>query len=283
MKFSFLDIVAINMSNSNNHIPRLTITTSSSFHPNTSPTTMVPSTRSTIDEIREMTREQYADNLGGTDFDEDVVDVPVKRYPPLPDINQSGPGMPSHTFIRTEAILTAPKQRSPVKSKMVYHFAPTQRGHLPALNKGPLVPSILNTMDLDEDLPQNSTNLAPRAATYTSPGERIISPIKRPSAPSPPTSAQVKRLGQPSFASDYQDDDDEDDEVHQADTDELESQFFDETFHPVNPPIIMNNRRINHYGHNSRPTHMTQHHPSIAIGRSYDDWAHPLDSNDFDQ
>ena len=277
-KFCFLEIVTINMSNSNNHTPRLTVTTASSSYPNTSATTMIPTTRSTIDEVRE----QYSGNPTGADFDEEVMDVPVKKYPPLPDITQSGPGAASHTYVRTETTLIPPKQRSPVKSKMVYHFAPSQRGYLPALGKTSFMPTITNTMDLDEDLPQHSTSNAYRAATYTSPGERVISPIKRPSAPSPPTSAQVKRFGQPSFASDDQDDDDDEDH-HPSEQDEVESQLFDESFQQVNPPINTNNRRINHYGHHNRPAHLFESHPAIAIDRRYDDWAHPLDSNDFEQ
>ncbi|CAF2920718.1 unnamed protein product [Rotaria sp. Silwood2] len=82
---------------------------------------------------------------------------------------------------------------------MFYHFAPTQRGHLPALNKCPILPIISNVMDLDEDLLQCNTTIAHRTATYTSTSDRSMSLIKRPSAPSPPTSAQIKRPSQNAF------------------------------------------------------------------------------------
>lgn len=61
---------------------------------------------------------------------------------------------------------------------------------LPALEKT-INHSLQNTMDLDEDLPINPVCIGShnQRNVYTSPGDRIISPIKRPQAPSPPTSA----------------------------------------------------------------------------------------------
>ncbi len=59
---------------------------------------------------------------------------------------------------------------------------------LPALEKS-INHSLQNTMDLDEDLPMNPVNeTINRRGVYTSPGERLVSPVKRPQAPSPASS-----------------------------------------------------------------------------------------------
>lgn len=56
---------------------------------------------------------------------------------------------------------------------------------LPSLEKT-INHTIQNTMDLDEDLPMNpEPDRTNQRQIYTSPGDRIISPIKRPNAPSP--------------------------------------------------------------------------------------------------
>ena len=56
---------------------------------------------------------------------------------------------------------------------------------LPSLEKN-INHTIQSTMDLDEDLPMNpEPDRTNQRQIYTSPGDRIISPIKRPNAPSP--------------------------------------------------------------------------------------------------
>lgn len=76
-----------------------------------------------------------------------------------------------------------------------YHFS-TQKKHstkrLPALDKQY---NLHQAMDLDEDLPVNPVSInnhQNQRVAYTSPGERIVSPVKRPSAPSPPKSSYNK-------------------------------------------------------------------------------------------
>jgi hypothetical protein len=255
--------------------PRLTIThgsISQQHHPNTTTTATIPIIRSTIDDFREIVREQSFIIPNNTVHNS--VDVPIKKYPPLPDIN-----VPSlnHTFFRTETILTTPKQ--PQSKKQIFnHFAPTQRAHLPALNKRHILPTVSNVMDLDEDLPQCNTNTTYRAATYTSPGDRIISPIKRPSAPSPPTSAQIKRLGQNSFVDGEEKQDDE----HYSGFNDEDSQLFDEHFYHYQQPIIMSHRRIDHYNYNNRHGPIMERHPTIIINDGHDEHVHPLNSSDFE-
>ncbi|CAF1086178.1 unnamed protein product [Rotaria sp. Silwood1] len=268
------------MSSNTSTTPRLTMTNGSisqSNPPNTTTTATIPITRSTIDDFREIVREQSFIIPNNTDHDS--IDVPVKKYPPLPDITVPSNSTTNNTFFRTETILTPPKQTES-KKQVFNHFAPTtQRVHLPALNKRHMLPTISNVMDLDEDLPQCTTNVANRAATYTSPGDRIISPIKRPSAPSPPTSAQIKRPGQNAFDDD---DEDEHDEEHYSGLEDDESQFFDEEFYRYHQPMIINHRRINHYNPNNRHSQIMGRNPTIIINDEYDESAHPLDSNNFE-
>ncbi|CAF1220287.1 unnamed protein product [Rotaria sordida] len=274
------------MSSSTNNTPRLTMTNGSisqQNHPNTSTTATIPTIRSTIDDFREIVREQSFIIPNNTDHDS--IDVPIKKYPPLPDITVPSNTSINNTFFRTETILTTPKQTES-KKQIFNHFAPTttttttQRGHLPALNKrNNNLPTISNVMDLDEDLPQCTANGACRAATYTSPGDRIISPIKRPSAPSPPASAQIKRPGQNAF--DFGED--EQDEEHYSGLEDDESQFFDEEFYRYQQqPMIINHNRINHYNPNNRHSQSMGRNPTIIINDEYDEFAHPLDSNNFE-
>jgi hypothetical protein len=263
----------VNMSSSNNSTPRST----SQHYPSTTAT--IPVTRSTIDDFREIIREQsfIIPNNNSSSSEHNHIDVPIKKYPPLPDIAVPHAMSTSNTFFRTETVLTTPKQTQP-KKQMFYHFAPTQRGHLPALNKRHNLPTMTNVMDLDEDLPQCNTTIAHRAATYTSPGDRVISPIKRPSAPSPPTSAQIKRPGQNAFVYGEEDQDEEDEENYSG-LDDDESQLFDEHFYRFNhQPITMINRRIDHYSHNNRYTNVNDRQNTIID----DEPAHPLDSIDFE-
>lgn len=83
---------------------------------------------------------------------------------------------------------------SQAETQKINHFASNAGGQkggvkvhrLPALEKA-MKHSLQTTMDLDEDLPMNPVleSLVNRRGIYTSPGERLISPIKRPQAPSP--------------------------------------------------------------------------------------------------
>ena len=268
------------MSSNTNSTPRLTITNgliSQQSHPNTTTTATIPFIRSTIDDFREIVREQSFVIPNHSTSDDDHIDVPVRKYPPLPDITVFNTNSTNNTFYRTETVLTSPKQIE-TKKQVFNHFAPTQRGCLPALNKRHVLPAMSNEMDLNEDLPQCNVNGTNRAATYTSPGDRIISPIKRPPAPSPPTSAQIKRPSQNAF----EDGDEEEDEEHYSNLDDEDSQLFDERFSRYQQPIITRQHRIDHYSHNNRHSYNNESHPTIVINDGYDEPAHPLNSIDFE-
>ncbi|CAF1012207.1 unnamed protein product [Adineta ricciae] len=262
------------MSSNSNNAPRLIVTNTSLYqqvYPNTTTTATTPVGRSTIDDFREIVREQSF--ITPTNSDYHSIDVPVKRYPQLPDINTSNIFI-NDTIFRTEAVLASSKQTNP-KKQVFNHFAPSQRGALPALNKSHILPTMSNVMDLHEDLPQCVTDTKHRAATYTSPGERIISPIKRPSAPIPPTSAQIKRPGQTTFVDGDEDQDDE----YCSDLDDNDSQVFDENFRVYQQPIVMSNQRIDHYDNRKRSLQTRGKHPTIVVN---DDDTHPMDSIDFE-
>lgn len=211
----------VNMSTSHHSTPRSTLPTGSL-------------SRSTVDDFREIIREQSFVLPNNSSADDDhPIDVPVKKYPPLPDIAAPSTSHNHAPFFRTESMLTTPKVNLP-KKQMFYHFARTQRGHLPALSKTHLPTSISSVMDLDENLPECYTRIPHRAETYTSPNARISSPIKRPSAPSPPASAQIKRPGHRGFvydADDQQQDDDAEEEDDDSKFDDVESQLFEENFY----------------------------------------------------
>jgi hypothetical protein len=217
---------------------------------NTTTTTTIPISRSTIDDFREIIREQAFITPTNS------LDLSIKRYSPIPSISTS------------ETCLIPKRQ-------IFNHFAPTQRAQLPSLSKRSMLPTMSNVMDLDEDLPQCNINIAHRAATYTSPGDRIISPIKRPSAPSPPTSAQIKRLGQTAFIND--DDDDEEDSQRCFGLTDDDSQLFNENFYHYHQPIIMTNHRIDHYNHNNPHRQLIEKHPTIIINDGHDELLHSLD------
>jgi len=273
----------VNMSSSNNSTPRSTNMngSTSQHHHAPSTTATIPVVRSTIDDFREIIREQSFIIPNNSSSDHNHIDVPIKKYPPLPDIAVPNIHPTANTFFRTETILITPKQNPP-KKQVFNHFAPTQRGPLPALNKCYVLPTMSNVMDLDEDLPQYHTDIKHRAETYTSPGDRIISPIKRPSAPLPPTSAQIKRTGQNTFV-DGGEEEEQDDEYYSGfEEDEDDSRLFDEHFHRYQQPILMNNRRINHYSHKDRHLQTIGKHPTIVINGEHDISAHPLDSIDFE-
>lgn len=270
----------VNMSSSNHNTPR-----STSHHAPTTNAT-IPVARSTVDDFREIIREQSFIVQNNSTTDSDFIDVPIKKYPPLPDIAVPNLQPTTNAFFRTEAVLTTSKQpSSQPKKQMFYHFAPpTQRGHLPALNKRQALP-MTNVMDLDEDLPQCNTTIAHRAATYTSPGDRVISPIKRPSAPSPPTSAQIKRPGQNAFVygEEEQDEEDEEDEENCSGLDDEDSQLFNDHFYRYNhQPTNMINRRIDHYNHNNRYTNVNDRQNTLILNHEHDEPTHPLDSIDFE-
>ncbi|CAF1263704.1 unnamed protein product [Adineta steineri] len=269
------------MSNNSNNAPRLTITNTSVYqpsHPNTTTTATIPITRSTIDDFREIVREQSF--ITPNNSDHNSIDVPVKKYPPLPDItvpynSSMNNNNNNNTFFRTETILASPKQTHS-KKQVFNHFASTQRGTLPALHKSYASSTMSNIMDLDEDLPQCNIDTKHRAATYTSPGDRIVSPIKRPSAPLPPTSAQIKRPGQNIFVGGG--DEEQDDEYYSNEEDD-DSQLFEAHFRQYQQPVIMPNRRIDHYSNKNR--HVGKH-PTIVINGEHTESTHPMDSIEFE-
>ena len=81
------------------------------------------------------------------------------------------------------------------ETNKINHFAASSKKcvhRLPALEKS-VNHSLPSTMDLDEDLPMNPVNENHRREIYTSPGERLVSPIKRPQAPSPAASAYRRK------------------------------------------------------------------------------------------
>lgn len=222
-----------------------------------------------IDEIRRLVREQSsitggAAAVGGQYLDDDEVDVPIRKFTPLPDIPRS-----DDAYYRTESRLI--KERvSPINSRnnsifiensstsketggslrktssghndddgnnsgddiiqvnnqglrqlkkdtVRYHFGGgsminskvNYSSHrLPSLEKT-LTHTIHNTMDLDEDLPMNPISTPEyinQRMIYTSPGDRVISPIKRPQAPSPAASA-YRRKSNKSFNNSQSDSD----------------------------------------------------------------------------
>ncbi|CAF1058960.1 unnamed protein product [Didymodactylos carnosus] len=214
--------------------------------------------KSTIDEIREIVREQSfittATPITATTTPE-LGDVPVKKYPPLPDILAT-----DGTFYRTESSLLPSENDTTLSTKhhhhprkiitkqMFYHFATPPKSHtttnnhhhrrslniatqqqqhrLPALHSNHhQKKTLVNIMDLNEDLPfvfPTSPNNIIQRSTYTSPGERVISPIKRPSAPSPPTSAQIKRTTTNGFCTPAQKNHHSDEEISKLSLDEDE-------------------------------------------------------------
>ena len=280
----------VNMSTTSNHsTPRSTNhhASFSQHHHAPSTTATLPVVRSTIDDFREIIREQsfiIPSHSSSSSSDPNHLDVPVRKYPPLPDISTQHVHSSTNAFYRTETILTQPKSELPRK-QMCFHFASVQPGHLPSLSKRPVPLAVTNAMDLDEDLPQCGNSIPQRAATYTSPGDRVISPIKRPSAPSPPASAQIKRAGQNAFVygEEEQDEEDEDDEENCSALDDDESQLFDEHFyHYTRQPITMVNRRIDHYNPHSRYFQINQRQDTLIIDGDQDDGAHPLDSLDLE-
>lgn len=232
--------------------PRLTVTHGSftqSNHPNTTTTTSI--VRSPIDDYH------------------DSSEITVRKYPLLPDI-------PTSTFHETSSMQTEPFYPKPRGRRQVFnHFAHTQRQQMPPVNKIP-DRSVINALDLDEDFPQAHSESSHRAATYTSPGERIISPIKRPSAPSPPTSAQIKRANASGLLVDDEEEDDEYDDARYSRLDYDDSQIFNENFYHYPPPIIMDNNR--HHRH----AQIIQQHPSIVINDGYDELNPSFDCNEFE-
>ena len=254
--FSILDTSMVNMSTSNHSTPRSALPAGSL-------------SRSTVDDFREIIREQSFVLPNGSSADDgQPIEVPVRKYPPLPDIAIPSTSHNHTPFFRTESTLRSPKVNLP-KKQMFYHFARTQRGHLPALSKTHLPASISNVMDLDENLPECYSRIPHRAETYTSPNDRVSSPIKRPSAPSPPTSAQIKRPGQKGFAYSEEEQQDDDDEEDDSRFDDVESQLFEENFY--------------RYHHSSNSVSNRYAHVSEEPNRLflYDDPTPPLNALDL--
>lgn len=166
------------------------------------------------------------------DFNVGLKEVPIRRFTPLPDIprvddayfrtesyliqtnpvskqeNDDRPAgaLPMSTFLKTDES-RIPQQTffsengankiKIRKNETRYHFVQkkTNVHRLPALEKN-TKHNLHQAMDLDEDLPINpinTSNLRNQRVIYTSPGDRIISPIKRPPAPSPPASTSFRR------------------------------------------------------------------------------------------
>lgn len=100
--------------------------------------------------------------------------------------------------ITTTTLITSNHHNSSSMKKSINHFGTMNKiNHnlrLPALEKN-INHSLQNTMDLDEDLPMNTctSEAINQRNIYTSPGDRIISPIKRPQAPLPPSSAYRRK------------------------------------------------------------------------------------------
>ena len=252
----------VNMSTSHHSTPRSTTTTtttrSTTQHAPPTTTATVPIARSTIDDFREIVREQSFILPNNATADGERVEVPVKKYPPLPNIAVPHVGSSSHfnTFFRTETIVASTKASQP-KKQMFYHFARTQRAHLPALTKAYVAPLVSDAMDLDENLPECYDRIPHRAETYTSPNDRMSSPIKRPSAPLPPSSAHIKRAGQHSFVysegGDQEDNDD--DEANDLRFDDEDSEVFDPRYYDFHSQPRGTNRRCADM--NERPNTLT--------------------------
>lgn len=217
----------VNMSSS--HQTTATTTPRSNFLSNSS-SQQNPLSHSTIDDFREIIREQSFILPNNSTSDAEHVDVPVKKYPPLPDIAVTQFTSSHAPFFRTEATLSSSTRSNVPKRQMFYHFARPQRTHLPSINKISMPQSLSNMMDLDESLPECYTRIPNRPETYTSPNDRLSSPIKRPSAPSPPASAHIKRAGQNAFVN-RDDDEDEHNLDDQSEYDDIESQLFEENFY----------------------------------------------------
>jgi hypothetical protein len=169
----------------------------------------------------------------------DEYELPVRRFTPLPDIPRSddvyfrteskllrdrgAAELPTSTGIGAGAFTCVDDSLLPFaqvkvnamevaaaatgfgsqtsnNKKSINHFGTKVNfsHRLPALEKQ-ISHSIQNTMDLDEDLPMNTVQLNQRNI-YTSPGDRIISPIKRPQAPSPPASAYRRKTDEELFS-----------------------------------------------------------------------------------
>lgn len=107
--------------------------------------------------------------------------------------------------LNTQSLNEFSKYNRATNKETRYHFAsstttsgsmpPSKKlnnHRLPALEKI-ITHTIQNTMDLDEDLPMNPEPIQNQRGIYTSPGDRIISPIKRPQAPSPLSSSLAYR------------------------------------------------------------------------------------------
>ncbi|RNA02587.1 hypothetical protein BpHYR1_008443 [Brachionus plicatilis] len=142
------------------------------------------------------------------------LDLPFKRFSTLPDIPSS-----DDPFYRTESNLKNDKidnqekqigdqnsKNEEKKSQIInivsrkdtfYHFASSSTSRITIDQKFSSFENqstLRNALDLDEDLPiSNEPKIINQRLIFTCPVSRMISPIKRPQAPSPPTSAIRKR------------------------------------------------------------------------------------------
>ena len=139
-----LDGPMANMSNGSHGTPHSVNFSESKTQYRQSPSviTATPIIRSTIDDFREIIREQsfiIPNNSPSSDYNR--FDVPIKKYPPLPDIVVPNAHSTNTGFFRTETILNKPTN-SQLKKQMFYHFAPAQRGHLPSISNRSILPTM---------------------------------------------------------------------------------------------------------------------------------------------
>ena len=137
------------------------------------------------------------------------LEIPFKRFSTLPDIPRE-----DDPFYRTESNLKMEKlenehyqnSNNNEKPQIVnyvsrkdtfYHFAPSNTNRMTINQKFSSLENELtlqNALDLDEDLPlSNEPTKLNQRLVFTCPVARMISPVKRPQAPSPPSSAIRKR------------------------------------------------------------------------------------------
>lgn len=171
-----------------------------------------------IHEIRKLIREQsnlvsFKQRVKSSPETDLELDLPFKRFSTLPDIPRV-----DDAFYRTESNLKIEKLENeenqiPIhipkidekkshsnyasKKDTFYHFASSSSSRI---NLGQKFSSfendltLRNALDLDEDLPlSNEPTVLNQRLVFTCPVARMISPIKRPQAPSPPTSPNHTR------------------------------------------------------------------------------------------
>lgn len=166
-----------------------------------------------IDEIRKLimdqnviasTKHKININSKNNEFE-----IPFKRFSTLPDIPRE-----DDPFYRTESNLKMEKLENEqyhhldnsektqtinyvTRKDTFYHFAPSNANKIHLNQKLASLEnhlSLRNALDLDEDLPLfNEPTKLNQRQVFTCPVSRMISPVNRPQAPSPPSSALRKR------------------------------------------------------------------------------------------